>query len=440
MDIKVSVVMAVYNSEKYIRQAVDSLIYQTLKEIEIILVDDGSKDSSLSILSEYAQNDNRIHVLENKEDSDGAAMARNLGVSAAKGEYLSVVDADDFFEPDMLEKAYQKAKQETAEVVIFDGFRFDDTNQVDLCRNTILCHDMLPEGFNGSYLAPQDNAEDLFRMTLGAAWNTLIALEHVRKHDLRFASFHHADDLEFVYLAFALSKRIAVLPERLIHYRVNINTSQAARVTEWPDTAWKAMLSFRKKLEDKGLFETYRTAFIRVAMKYQLFYLNSMKDCGSFIRLYRDLKDGKLKALGIADATEEELHDEGFIEQRRLILSYEPEEYLFRKMNGMPPFDEAKAWKNGLPRGSRLVVYGADRLGVDVVHSILWNQDYKLTAWVDEQYESLGYPVQSPDMIKGMEYDYILIVSRSKENYERIRSMLEGRGIVTEKLRWQKNE
>ncbi len=437
MDIKVSVVMAVYNAEKYIRQAVDSLLCQTLKDIEIILVDDGSSDASFEILKEYEEKDRRIRVVENKEESDGAAMARNLGVSEAKGEYLSIVDSDDFFEPDMLEKAYEKARQTDADVVVFDGYRFDDTNQIDLCRNTILCYDMLPEGFEGSSLSPEENRDNLFRMTLGAAWNTLISADLVKKHGLRFASFHHADDLEFVYMAFALSERIAILPERLIHYRVNHAMTQASRVSEWPDTAWQAMISLKDRLQEKGLYDTYRVAFIRVAMKYLLFYLNSMKYSDSFIRLYRELREGKLKDLDIADATEEELKDKGFIEQRNLILTEEPGEYLFKKLNQMPPFDEAVSWKRDIPKGSRLIVYGADRLGVDIVHSILWNQDYKLLSWVDDQYDSLGYPVASPEVIKDFQFDYILIVSRSEEVFREKLRMLLGKGFEREKIRWQ---
>ena len=135
-----------------------------------------------------------------------------------------------------------------------------------------------------------------------------------------------------------------------------------------------------------------------------------------------------------------------------------------------------------IPRGSRLVVYGGDRLGVDVVHSILWNQDYKLVSWVDDQYETLGYPVRSPEELRGgdddetfdcglsgsealdigasgsadydseasgieayadrkgimdTEYDFILIVSRSRNIFEKRRSELLDMGVNEAKIRWQ---
>lgn len=437
MDLKVSVIMAVYNAEKYLRQSVDSLLAQTLKEIEVILVDDGSADCSLDILHSYEKADSRVRVLENLDESDGAASARNLGVSHAKGSYLSIVDADDFFEPDMLEKAYEKARTEKADVVIFDGYRFDDTNQIDLCRNTILVRDLVPKGKLGGAFSPDENRDDLFRMTLGAAWNCLFSAEMIRMHDLKFASFHHADDMEFVYMAFALAKRIAILPERLVHYRVNHADTQASMVSLWPDTAWQAMCSLKEQLTRAGVYEKYRVAFIRVAMKYQLFYLSAMKNSDSFRRLYEQLREVRLKEMGIANATIDELGDEAFVKQRDIILREDADGYLFAKANALPPFDAATAWKADIPKGSRVIVFGADRLGVDVVHSILWYQDYKLVSWVDEQSASLGYPVRSLADLSEAEYDFILIVSRSKGVYEDRKVVLLKSGIDENRIRWQ---
>ena len=92
---KVSVVLPVYNVENYLKECLDSLVEQTYKDIEIICVDDGSSDSSLKILKEYAVIDNRIIVLEQK--NQGAAVARNFGLSVATGEYVSFLDSDDVF-------------------------------------------------------------------------------------------------------------------------------------------------------------------------------------------------------------------------------------------------------------------------------------------------------------------------------------------------------
>ena len=115
--VKVSVIIPVYNVEPYLKQCMDSVVGQTLKEIEIICVDDGSTDGSLDILREYAAEDNRIQIIEQK--NAGAGAARNNGMRHATGKYLSFLDSDDFFEPRMLEKAYDLAEKDQADFVAY---------------------------------------------------------------------------------------------------------------------------------------------------------------------------------------------------------------------------------------------------------------------------------------------------------------------------------
>ena len=111
---KVSVIIPVYNTEKYLEKCLDSVCNQTLSDIEIICVDDCSTDNSLNILKEYAQKDNRIKLIEFKENK-GAAAARNEGIKAATGEYIGFIDSDDYPETDSYyEQLYTKAKQENA--------------------------------------------------------------------------------------------------------------------------------------------------------------------------------------------------------------------------------------------------------------------------------------------------------------------------------------
>ena len=121
---KVSVIIPVYNVEEYLRECLDSVVNQTLKEIEIICVDDGSTDSSLDILKEYAEKDNRITVM--KQANLHAGVARNAGLSVAKGEYLSFLDSDDFFEKDMLEKMFLKVSSNLSDVIVCSNNLWDD--------------------------------------------------------------------------------------------------------------------------------------------------------------------------------------------------------------------------------------------------------------------------------------------------------------------------
>lgn len=117
-DIKVSVIIPVYNVEKYLRQNLESVQKQTLKDIEIICVDDGSTDSSCKIAEEFAAADSRFVVI--KQQNGGAGAARNNGLRHAKGKYLSFLDSDDFFEPDMLEK-HMKRQRKQRRILLFSA-------------------------------------------------------------------------------------------------------------------------------------------------------------------------------------------------------------------------------------------------------------------------------------------------------------------------------
>ena len=109
-----SVIIPVYNAEKYLRGCMDSVLSQTLRELEVICVDDGSTDGSAAILEEYAEKDSRVRVL--RQENKGAGAARNLGIDA-KGEYVAFVDADDSLCPDSLEPLYRQAKRTGADVI-----------------------------------------------------------------------------------------------------------------------------------------------------------------------------------------------------------------------------------------------------------------------------------------------------------------------------------
>ena len=119
---KVSVIIPVYNSSEYIRHCLDSLLSQTLEDIEILCVDDGSTDDSLSILEEYSRKDERVRVLT--QENAGAGAARNHGLREARGKYLSFLDSDDYFEPDMLEKARKYIIHYKADFVVFGSDQY----------------------------------------------------------------------------------------------------------------------------------------------------------------------------------------------------------------------------------------------------------------------------------------------------------------------------
>ena len=121
--VKVSVVIPVYNVEEFLNECLDSIVHQTLEDIEIICVNDGSKDKSLDILNLYAKNDDRITVIS--QENGGHAVATNRGMGLAKGEYLYLMDSDDILELTALEETYNYAKEKDADFILFQSLNYD---------------------------------------------------------------------------------------------------------------------------------------------------------------------------------------------------------------------------------------------------------------------------------------------------------------------------
>ena len=211
---KVSVIIPVYNVEKYLRECLDSVVNQTLRDIEIICVDDGSTDSSLEILREYAEKDSRVKVYTQENINAGAA--RNTGLSNATGEYLSFLDSDDFFELNAIERMYECAKIRKAEIVVYQVSTFyENTGRppfLDLRYNKKL----LPEKEVFSYSEIEQNA---FLAIKSLVWDKLIKRELVTKYDLHFQSVNVFNDIYFAYTALLSAESITILEEQLVHYR-----------------------------------------------------------------------------------------------------------------------------------------------------------------------------------------------------------------------------
>lgn len=217
MERLVSVIIPVYNAEKYLREALDSIVGQTYINLEIICVDDGSTDSSPQILEEYKAKDKRI-VVYRKENSGGGA-ARNYGLERATGEYLYFFDSDDVANKSLIEKALAKALQTDADIVAFDAYTFKDDN---------LENKTLKKGYNRNILKElekdtfsyKDFPNKILSIVNIVPWNKLIRREIVVKNNIRFDEISSSDDLTFSVMCAAVAEKIAVMNEVLLYYRL----------------------------------------------------------------------------------------------------------------------------------------------------------------------------------------------------------------------------
>lgn len=270
---KVSVIIPVYNAEKYLGQCLDSICAQSLKEIEILCVDDGSSDTSLEILKEYESRDSRIKVLS--QENGGAGAARNYGLRAANGEYLSFLDADDFFEPDMLESAYLEGEKYQADFVAFESDQYYMDKKEYIKNPWVLHRKHIPPYMPFSHRALTENIFDVF---VGWTWDKLYRRSFVAEHELWFQEQRTTNDLLFVYSALVLAKRIAVIYRALAHQRRgDSGTLSVTREKSW-HCFYDALLALRKRLKDENLYWEVEQDFINYALHFSLWHLKTLAE------------------------------------------------------------------------------------------------------------------------------------------------------------------
>ena len=244
MTALVSVIIPVYNTEKYLRQCLDSVCGQTLTDIEIICVNDGSTDQSEEILQEYARRDPRIRIFL-KEHSD-AGSSRNLGMEHATGKYLIFWDSDDFFQPDALEKLYRRSETDEAQICICGANKYDEKTGSSFPDEMYLVRSLIPEK---QPFCRDDVPGSLFNISSNVPWNKLFLRSFIEQHGLRFQSVRQANDVYFVMMALFYAERIVTLNDHLMNYRVNNDSSLSETVSQSKYCSGNAFLSVLKELE-----------------------------------------------------------------------------------------------------------------------------------------------------------------------------------------------
>lgn len=235
MNYKISIVVAVYNAEKYLPRCLDALVNQTLKEIEILCVDDGSTDSAPQIVDQYAEKYPEKIKAFHKENG-GEFTTRNYGLERATGEYVTFVDNDDWVEKDWAEKLYNAAKSNNADLAVC-GFE-----RIDLETNKVVAKDMT--GY-GTCVKEIVNNDDYMVFINPAPWNKIYKREKVK--DLRFLNFRGFNDMIFLTSSFTKIDKIAFIPDVLYHYYLRYD-SQIHNVNEQDVNNFKKYLLDLKQL------------------------------------------------------------------------------------------------------------------------------------------------------------------------------------------------
>ncbi len=214
-NIKVSVVMPVYNTQDFVREAIRCITEQTLREIEIVIVDDGSTDSSPRILHEEAEKDSRIKVYT--QPNQGQSVARNTGLTKISGEYIYFMDSDDLLELSALEKCYNKCKAGELDLVAFDADVFgaeDNQFPTDAYHRSVGLEDKVYKGVDLMNLMMREHR---FRTPV---WLSVVRREYLESIGLKFyPGIIHEDEL-FTAICFVEARRAGVIAEPFFKRRV----------------------------------------------------------------------------------------------------------------------------------------------------------------------------------------------------------------------------
>lgn len=228
---KFSIIVPVYNVEKYLSFCMESLINQTLRDIEIICVNDGSADASLLILEEYRKLDDRIIIVDKK--NGGLSSARNAGLDLAEGEFILFVDSDDYLEENTCDRLYVEMLQEDADIVVFGTNLFPwyvKNNHIAWLWSNLEVETKKYEG---------NTIHALFweRSSKPFVWNECYKRSVIEEHHLRFdEDLLYGEDMLFLFTIFPRVKKVVYIQDKLYNYRCDREgslMSKAGRNAEW---------------------------------------------------------------------------------------------------------------------------------------------------------------------------------------------------------------
>ena len=263
---KVSVIVPFYNVENYIEKCLNSLVNQTLEEIQIILVNDGSKDKSVDIVKDFL---NRYpeKILYLEKENGGLSDARNFGIPYAKGEYIAFLDSDDYVEKDIYENMYDIAKKENSDMVECDFYW------------------VYPHKMKQDIGEIYDGKKEMLEKIRVVAWNKLIRRELIQKININFPKGYRYEDVEFTYKLVPFLEKVSFVKKPMIYYMQrleSISNSQNERNIEIFDVL-DNVISFYK---EKDIYNEYKNILEYLYVRYAF--------CSSLLRMVK-IKNKEIK-------------------------------------------------------------------------------------------------------------------------------------------------
>lgn len=266
-----TIAVAVYNTAKYLRECMDSVVNQTYPNLEIICVNDCSTDNSLEILEEYAANDKRIKIITNEKNL-GLGVVRNIGMDAAHGEYILFIDSDDWLNLTACEKLISKAKENDSDVVFYFAYVVDGDKKRGWKKFCDVSH--------FSYPLSLEDRRTLLKNPNAQTWSRLLKLKFMKEKGIRFPDFRFIEDEKPHWMVCLSAEKVAFETEYLYCYR-----RHKGQLTQCSDERRVLVIDVYDDIEEylkkEKIYSFYKKEFLR--KKYRSYL-------GGFLKL--DVKFG----------------------------------------------------------------------------------------------------------------------------------------------------
>ena len=271
-----SVVSPVYNGAKYLEPFLRSVQQQSFPHFELIMVDDGSTDSSIEIIKTYQKKDSRIHLIG--QNHKGAGSARNFGLSRAKGQYIIFLDCDDWFSEDFFKTMIDRIEADQSDIAICEFFIYNQQTG-EMGKSAI------PETRNQKI----ERTNLVFDIFAPNPWTKLYRISFLKKKELLFQEIPSCNDWSFAYTSLACAEKISVIRKPLVYYRTKTTTSISSyRYKRTKDIVW-AIKHLRQELKSRALFSQYKEGFARKSISHLVYEALSDQGVKVFYVLFRNL-------------------------------------------------------------------------------------------------------------------------------------------------------
>lgn len=281
---KISVIIPVFNVEKYLTECLKSIVNQTFKDIEIICVNDGSTDNSLSILNNFASNNRCIKIIN--QENKGAGAARNRGMRDATGEYLYFLDSDDFVSTKFLEKMYNKITKTGSDICICKNFNLDMNTSAQKPVFNENPHFFSLKSLKNLYSKDKifnkyNSSNDLFQLCNIPPYTKLYRHDFIKQNNIKFQEIRTCNDVFFNFYSLACANSIVIINEKLVVHRFGHDSLSKNRAKSI-ECILLAFSELENALKDKCMFTPLRETFYKRARKCFKYELGQIDDANIY--------------------------------------------------------------------------------------------------------------------------------------------------------------